>query len=184
VRAVGPAGPAGPVGPHPGTPGPGAGAAAGSGPGQELVVAVAGQVARPGVVRLPPGSRVVDAVAAAGGVAPGGDPGLLNLARPLVDGEQVLVGVEAPATAAPGTPGAGPGAAGPPSAVAPDGRLDLNLATADDLDRLPGVGPVLAERVLAHRARTGRFDSVAALREVDGIGERRFSELERLVTVR
>lgn len=176
----------------PGTPGvtggaPGVGAAGagavGSAPGgtepPEVVVAVAGTVARPGVVRLPAGSRVVDAVEAAGGLLPGTDAGLLNLARVLADGEQVLVGVEPP-------PGAVvPGTAGAPAAPVTDaqGRIDLNRATVADLDELPGVGPVLAERIVAHREQTGRFTSVDQLREVDGIGEGRFADLQARVVV-
>ncbi|MCW2714417.1 MAG: hypothetical protein JWN88_1464 [Frankiales bacterium] len=153
------------------------GATPGAAPGatSELVVAVAGQVARPGVVRLPPGSRVADAVEAAGGVAPGGSPGLLNLARKLVDGEQVLVGVDPP----PGAAGQA-GAATRPSA---SGLLDLNTATASDLDALPGIGPVLAQRIVDWRTDNDRFGSVEQLREVTGIGEAKFQDLKAKVTV-
>jgi competence protein ComEA len=134
----------------------------------ELVVAVAGKVRRPGLVRLPPGSRVDDAVRAAGGLLPGASYGLLNLARHLVDGEQVLVGIAGAA--------AGPaGAAG--------GLLDLNTATAQDLDGLPGIGPVLAERIVAWRTEHGRFGSVDQLREVGGIGESKYAQLKSKVTV-
>lgn len=151
----------------------GAGAGAPSG---EVVVAVAGTVARPGVVRLPAGSRVVDAVEAAGGVLPGADPGLLNLARVLADGEQVLVGVEPP-----------PGSVDPAGGAAPttdaEGRVDLNRATAGDLDELPGVGPVLAERIVAHRERVRPFTGVEELRDVEGIGESRYAELQQRVVV-
>lgn len=128
----------------------------------EVVVAVAGTVVAPGVVRLPAGSRVHDAVQAAGGLTPGAGYGLLNLARKLVDGEQVLVGVDPP-------PGA---AAGSASGAAGGGALvDLNAATAADLDGLPGIGPVLAERIVDWRTEHGRFESVDQLREVPGIGE-------------
>jgi competence protein ComEA len=120
---------------------------------------------------------VVDAVDAAGGVLPGADPGLLNLARVLLDGEQVLVGVEPP-----------PGAVDPvtdAAAVAdPEGRIDLNRASVADLDELPGVGPVLAERIVAHREKAGPFTGVEQLREVDGIGESRYAELQERVVVR
>jgi competence protein ComEA len=137
----------------------------------ELVVSVAGEVVAPGLVRLPPGSRVDDAVRAAGGVAPGADPGLLNLARKLVDGELVLVGVEAP----PGTAGAPGGAAG--------GLLDLNAAGASDFEQLPGIGPVLAERIAEWRTEHGPFRSVDQLREVPGIGESKYAAVKAKVTV-
>lgn len=139
----------------------------------QLVVAVAGKVRRPGVVRLPPGSRVMDAVTAAGGALPGTDLALLNLARKLVDGEQVVVGVASPAVPAPGAQGA-TGAQG--------ALLDLNTATVEQFDALPGVGPVLAQRLLDYRTANGGFRSVDQLREVDGIGESRFQRLKALVT--
>lgn len=148
-----------------GGPLPGASAAADG----QVVVAVAGKVRKPGIVRLPAGSRVDDAVRAAGGLAPGASPGLLNLARRLVDGEQVLVGVEA----APGGPGA----------PAAGGLLDLNTATAEQLDDLPGVGPVLAERIVDWRTEHGRFASVDQLREVSGIGESKYSSMKSKVRV-
>lgn len=148
-----------------GGPLPGASAAADG----QVVVAVAGKVRKPGIVRLPAGSRVDDAVRAAGGLAPGASPGLLNLARRLVDGEQVLVGVEA----APGGPGA----------PAAGGLLDLNTATAEQLDDLPGVGPVLAERIVDWRTEHGRFASVDQLREVSGIGESKYASMKSKVRV-
>lgn len=140
-----------------------------------VVVAVAGKVRRPGLVRLPPGSRVADAIAAAGGVLPGADPGLVNLARKVVDGEQIVVGAAA-------APAAGTAAA-PGSGGAPGELINLNTATAGQLDALPGVGPVLAQRIVDHRTAHGSFRSVDELREVDGIGETRFQRLKKLVTV-
>jgi competence protein ComEA len=154
-----------------GTPLPGTSAAP-TQPPTEVVVAVAGKVARPGLVRLPAGSRVDDAVRAAGGVAAGADVGLLNLARRLVDGEQVLVGVDPPPGAAPAT---GPAEAG--------GPVDLNSATVADLDALPGIGPVLAQRIVDWRTEHGRFTSVEQLREVTGIGESKYADLAAEVTV-
>jgi competence protein ComEA len=157
-----------------GAPLPGPTATASPGPeAADVVVAVAGKVVRPGLVRLPAGSRVDDAVRAAGGPLPGTDPGLLNLARRLVDGEQVLVGVDPP-PAAPGAPGAGP---------SPGGLLDLNRATAAELDALPGIGPVLAQRIVDWRTEHGRFASIEQLREVTGIGESKYAELEDSVSV-
>lgn len=151
-----------------GAPLPGASAGAAGG---EVVVAVAGKVRTPGLVRLPAGSRVDDAVRAAGGPVAGADLGLLNLARRLVDGEQVLVGVDPPA----GAPAAGGGTAG--------GLLNLNAASTSDLDGLPGIGPVLAQRIVDWRTENGPFASVDQLREVTGIGEAKFQDLQAKVTV-
>jgi competence protein ComEA len=145
-------------------------------PAGPLVVSVAGKVARPGLVEVPAGARVADAVSAAGGPLPGVELSGVNLARKVSDGEQIAVGVP-PAPDAGGAPGAG----GSPDA--PGGPLDLNLATAEQLDALPGVGPVTAERILEWRSRNGRFTSVEQLREVEGIGERRFSQLRELVRI-
>ena len=141
-----------------------------------VVVDVVGKVRRPGVYRLPNGSRVDDALAAAGGSLPGVDLSQLNLARKLADGEQVAVGVPGAAAAA-GAPGSGD-ASGAASAL-----IDLNTATAQQLDTLPGVGPVLAQRIVDWRTEHGRFDSVDQLQEVSGIGPSRLADLRSLVTV-
>ncbi|MEU4475411.1 helix-hairpin-helix domain-containing protein [Micromonospora sp. NPDC023888] len=145
--------------------------ASGSG---ELVVAVAGKVRKPGLVRLPAGSRLADAVQAAGGPLPGVDVALLNPARKVTDGELIVVGVTPPPVpGGPATGGAAP-AAGP---------LNLNTATLAQLDALPGVGPVLAQRILDHRDQHGGFKAVGDLRQVDGIGDARYEQLKDLVTV-
>jgi competence protein ComEA len=144
-----------------------------------IVVDVVGAVAQPGVVRLREGSRVVDAISAAGGVLPGTETSGLNLARLVADGEQVAVGIP-PAGPSPGP--SGPVAASSPAASTGD-PLDLNTATASDLERLPGVGPVLAGRIIEWRTRNGRFASVDELNEVSGIGEATFAELAPLVRV-
>lgn len=141
-------------------------------PTGDIVVSVGGKVARPGVVTLPAGARVDDALTAAGGPTEPEGAGLLNLARPLVDGEQVLVGVEPP-------PGAEPGPAG----VAGDGLVDLNAADASAFEQLSGIGPVLAERIVAWREEHGRFTSVDQLREVSGIGEAKFASVKDAVRV-
>ncbi|WKU08545.1 ComEA family DNA-binding protein [Micromonospora sp. HUAS LYJ1] len=151
-------------------------------PTGELVVAVAGRVRRPGLVRVPAGARVADAVEAAGGALPGTDVALLNPARKVADGELILVGVTAP----PGATGSGAAPAGPaavPGGAAPGGRVNLNTATLAQLDALPGVGPVLAQRILTHRDQHGGFRSVGDLRQVDGIGDARYEQLKDLVTV-
>ncbi|WP_405492970.1 helix-hairpin-helix domain-containing protein [Streptomyces sp. NBC_00096] len=132
----------------PATPAPGTG---------PILVDVSGKVRDPGVRRLPPGSRVEDALAAAGGVRPGTDTTGLNRARVLMDGEQVLVGAPAP------PPGAGGGGA--------PGPLSLGTATAEQLDGLPGVGPVLAQHIVDFRTERGGFRSVEELRQVNGIGD-------------
>ncbi|HWH01343.1 MAG TPA: ComEA family DNA-binding protein [Pilimelia sp.] len=155
--------------------GPVAQAPAPSPSAEQLVVAVAGKVRRPGLVRLPPGARVADAITAAGGPLPGADLSAVNLARRLTDGELVAVGVPGAAEPA-GPPGPGP-------APAPGGRVNLNTATASQLDALPGVGPVLAQRIVAHREQRGAFRAVSDLRAVDGIGAARFEQLKDLVTV-
>ncbi|MFF4626813.1 helix-hairpin-helix domain-containing protein [Streptomyces griseorubiginosus] len=149
--------------------------------GAEIVVDVSGKVREPGVHRLPAGSRVADALKAAGGVRPGTDTDALNRARFLVDGEQVVVGGPAPAPGAGGVPANGAPAApggGPAGAAAP---VSLNTATVDQLDTLPGVGPVLAQHILDYRTQHGGFRSVDELREVNGIGDRRFADLRNLV---
>ncbi|WP_438870652.1 helix-hairpin-helix domain-containing protein [Paractinoplanes bogorensis] len=145
----------------------------------EVVVAVGGKVRKPGLVRLAPGARVADALTAAGGAEPGVDVAVLNLARKVVDGELIMVGVTpppgvvlptGPAAPAGGAPGAG-------------GLVNLNTATLADLDGLPGVGPVLAQRILDARDAQGGFKAVTDLRKVDGIGDARYEQLKDLVTV-
>ncbi|MDW5327356.1 ComEA family DNA-binding protein [Plantactinospora sp. KLBMP9567] len=157
--------------------------APGTAGGGEVVVAVAGKVRRPGLVRLPAGARVADALESAGGPLPGVDVALLNLARKVTDGELILVGVTPP-------PGAGPAGADAPGAPAGavgaqpgGGKVNLNTATVAQLDALPGVGPVLAQRIVAHREEHGGFRSVADLRQVTGIGDARYEDLKDLVTV-
>jgi len=146
-----------------------------------VVVSVVGKVARPGLVSVAEGARVADVLTAAGGPQPGVDVSQLNLARRVGDGEQIAVGIPAapdalPAAAAP----AGGGSAG---GAVPVGPIDLNGAGVDQLDTLPGVGPVTAQRIVEWRTRNGRFARVEQLREIDGIGERRFEQLRALVRV-
>ena len=154
----------------------GTGPTAGAGPGAsgQVAVHVAGRVRHPGLVRLPAGSRVQDAITAAGGVTSGADLDAVNLARRLTDGEQVRV--PGPGDPAPPPPDA---AAGPATPSAP---LDLNTATVEQLDTLPGVGEVTAGRIVAYRS-AHPFTTVDELLEVPGIGQRRFEQLKDLVTV-
>ena len=145
-------------------------------PSALMLVHVAGAVRRPGLVELPAAARVADALDAAGGPTRNAELASVNLARPLVDGEQLVVlarGQHAPLAApAPGGPGA-----------ASNAPIDLNTATLEQLDTLPGVGPVLAQRILDWRTEHGRFSSKEELREVSGIGEATYADLEPLVRV-
>jgi competence protein ComEA len=149
-----------------------AGAATAAQPGGLLAVDVAGAVRHAGLLHLEPGSRVADAIRAAGGALPGANLDAVNLARKLVDGEQILV----PAHGQPPL-GITPGGAAPPT-----GPLDLNTATAEQLDTLPGVGPATARRIVDYRS-AHPFASVEELKQVPGIGERRYEVLKDLVTV-
>jgi len=149
-----------------------------------VVVSVVGRVAAPGVVSLPAGARVADALTAAGGAVADTDLSSLNLARRLTDGEQLHVGVPVPPGVLPPplpAPGAGAGAA--PVGGEPAGKINLNTATLDQLDTLPGVGEVTAKRIVDWRTRHGTFGAVEQLREVEGIGETRFSRLREQVVV-
>ncbi|MEU9887459.1 ComEA family DNA-binding protein [Sphaerisporangium sp. NPDC051011] len=142
----------------------------------QVIVHVTGKVKKPGIVTLPSGSRVADAVKAAGG-ARSGETGALNLARKLVDGEQIVVGAPAGATIVT-APAPIPGVGEAPVEV-----LDLNTATPSQLETLPGVGEVLAARIVEYRQSHAGFRSVAQLREVTGIGERKFADLRDKVRV-
>ena len=142
-----------------------------------VFVHVAGAVATPGVYELPAGARVGDALDAAAGPAEDADLDAINMARHLTDGEQLFVPALGEA------PPSGPAASGPRGALRPDGRLDLNRATAAELEELPRIGPVLAERIVTHRDNAGPFPNVDALLEVPGIGEKLLAALVDLVAV-
>lgn len=147
-----------------------------------VVVHVVGQVASPGVVQLPVGSRVDDAIRAAGGATARADLAALNLARIVIDGEQVVVPAPGDEPSGPGgTPPAGRTAGG--AAGSASGTLDLNDADAAALDALPGIGPVLAGRIVDWRTANGRLTSVDQLGEVDGIGPTLLAKLRPLVRV-
>ncbi|BBZ51869.1 ComEA family DNA-binding protein [Mycobacterium heidelbergense] len=165
-------------------------------PAQPVVASVVGLVHTPGLVTLAPGARVADALQAAGGPVNGADTIGLNMARPVGDGEQIVVGLapapgqptalgssvasgSAPASGAPRPAGPGSGAVKPKAA----GALDLNTATAEQLDALPGVGPVTAAAIVAWRQANGKFTSVDQLADVDGIGPARLDKLRSLVRV-
>ncbi|MET7281619.1 ComEA family DNA-binding protein [Kribbella sp. NPDC005582] len=142
-------------------------------PPATLVVHVAGKVHRPGLVRAPTGSRVADALSLAGGPLRGVDLSSLNLARQLTDGEQIVVGLPAQPT----------GTATPDGAQPPTTPLNLNTATAPQLDALPGVGPVLAQRIIDYRTQNGPFTTVDQLQEVPGVGPKKFDSLKPHVRI-
>ncbi|TCJ28089.1 helix-hairpin-helix domain-containing protein [Nocardioides jejuensis] len=146
----------------------------------QVVVHVAGKVRRPGIVVLSPGARVIDAVKAAGGARHGVDLGAINLARLLVDGEQILVGVgPAPGAAAGASAADGAGGAG----VDSSGTVNLNTASESQLEELPGVGPVTAAAIVTYREEHGAFASVDQLLDVSGIGEATLAEIAPHATV-
>ena len=135
-----------------------------------LVVDVVGAVRQPGLYRLPQGSRIADAVARAGGATAKAELALVNLAAPLADGTQIVVPARSPVgAAAPATPGA------------PAGPVHLNTATLEQLDALPGVGPVTAQKILDYRQQHGAFSSVDELDAIPGIGPKRLDQLRDLV---
>jgi competence protein ComEA len=143
-------------------------------PPRELVVHVAGAVVQPGLYRLPDGSRVDDAIDEAGGARPKAALDLVNLAAPVVDGQQVLVPLRGSVEASPAqTPAAGAAGAG--------GKVHLNSATLEQLDQLPGIGPVTARQILSYREANGAFGSVDELDAVPGIGPARLEQLRPLV---
>ena len=144
----------------------------------DLFVHVAGWVRQPGVYELRQGNRVIDAIRLAGGARRGADLSVLNLAAPLTDGQQVLVPRPAPEGAPPAvlpTTGASPGS--------PTGLVNVNTATAEELETLPGIGEVLAATIIQYREEHGPFTSVDQLLDVSGIGEVTLEEIRELVTV-
>jgi competence protein ComEA len=171
-----------------------------------IVVSVVGRVVTPGLVSLPAGARVADAIRAAGGAQPGVDLSALNLARKLADGEQIYAGIPVPAGATGDQAAAGPADSGDPAgapqsaspggsaapdrkgkksgkaAATPDEKVNLNTATADQLESLPGVGPATAQRIVGYRSQHGQFNSIDQLRQVGGIGDGKFSKIKDLVT--
>jgi len=170
---------------------PPTGSPAATGPQEPVVVSVVGLVHKPGLVTLPPGARIADAVTAAGGTLDGADLIGLNMAQRVSDGVQIVVGI-APAPGQPPTLGSGvtqstgqpppPTSSRSPSAAA-TGPLDLNTATVEQLDALPGIGPVTAAAIVAWRDANGRFSSIDQLGDVDGIGPARLEKLRSLVRV-
>ena len=152
-----------------------------------VVVHVLGAVRKPGLVTLTSGSRVHDAIAAAGGLTGKADPGELNLAQAVTDGQQIVVGTKnKPAgevrnggPGGGGSPGAGAGGSAPGSGQ----PVDLNTAGLAELEELPGVGPVMAGKIVAWRTENGRFSRVEELQEIDGVGPKTYAKLAPLCRV-
>ena len=145
-----------------------------------LSVYVSGAVAQPGVYNLPQGSRVQDAIRAAGEALPDADLGALNLAAPLEDGDRVEVPLIGAAGSSQPTPGISRFATG----GATGGPVDINSATQEALEGLPGIGPTLARRIIDYRQANGPFASIEAIQDVEGIGPGIFEEIKELITVR
>jgi len=137
-----------------------------------LIINVAGKVKNPGVYQLPPGSRVVDALEAAGQQLKGVDISDINLARVLVDGEQILIGSNRTVS--------GKVAA---KKITIDNPLDINRATIAQLDTLPGIGPVTAQRIIDYRTKAGRINAVDELKKISGLGGVKFEEIKALLRV-
>jgi competence protein ComEA len=137
-----------------------------------LIINVAGKVKNPGVYQLPQGSRVVDAIEAAGKQLKGVDISDINLARILVDGEQILVGGSRVVS----------GKAAPKKITA-DNPLDINRASIAQLDTLPGIGPVTAQRIIDYRTKVGRINTVDELKKISGLGGAKFEEIKNLLRV-
>lgn len=139
---------------------------------RELVVYVCGAVQRPAVCRLKTGARVMDALAAAGGAAADADTSRLNLARPLADGERIYVARAGEAMAA-----------GEGDDLTQDAKVNINRASVDELDTLPGIGPAIGERIVNYRREHGRFERIEQLQDIDGIGPSKFKDLKDRVVV-
>ncbi|NDD78731.1 MAG: ComEA family DNA-binding protein [Actinobacteria bacterium] len=138
----------------------------------QLIINVAGKVLNPGVYQLPQGSRVIDALKAAGNQLKGVDISDINLARVLVDGEQILIGASNHASLK-----------AKPKKITVDNPLDLNRATLAQLDTLPGIGPVTSQRIIDYRKKVGRINSVDELKKISGLGGAKFEEIKPLLRV-
>jgi competence protein ComEA len=138
----------------------------------ELIINVAGKVQYPGVYQLPQGSRVIDALNAAGNQLKGVDISDINLARVLVDGEQILIGANKQQ-----------GLKVKPKKITADNPLDINRATLSQLDTLPGIGPVTGQRIIDYRTKVGRINSIDELKKISGLGGAKFEEIRLLLRV-
>jgi len=148
-----------------------------------LMIDVRGAVNKPGVYTLTVGSRVQDAITFAGDVLSNADTRALNLARKLNDGEQIYVPLVGEATIAPPTAVSKSSAARTPTAQAPQGKININTATLEQLDALPGIGPAIAQRIIDYRTQNGNFKKIDDLKNVRGIGDALFDQIKDLVTL-
>jgi competence protein ComEA len=148
--------------------------------GRLLVVDVAGEVRQPGVYRVPAGSRADAAVQRAGGITPHAERSAVNLAMPLHDGQQIVVPRRGAAPTTAGATASGGSTSGAPGS-APSQPISLSTATVEQLDTLDGIGPTLATRIVQYRDAHGGFRSVDELRQVSGIGDKRFAALRKAV---
>ncbi len=172
------AGPGRTSSPAPGASGGARGGAGSETPASVLLVHVLGAVARPGIVELRPGARVVDAIASAGGLAADADAGGVNLVRPVSDGEQLVVPREGEVIAPQAT-----GVGGGPAGASAGSLVNVNLASATELQSLPRIGPALAQRIVDWREAHGSFAAPADLMKVSGIGQTLFDGLKDLITI-
>ncbi len=147
-----------------------------------ILVDVRGAVAEPGVYSLPVGSRVQDALKSAGGTLPDAETREFNLARKLNDGEQIYVRTSAEATSAPlVTPGKSDRSL--PAVKTPTGPININTATVEELDALPGIGPAIGQRIVDYRTQNGPFQKIEDIKQVRGIGDAIFEQIKDLITV-
>ncbi len=148
-------------------------------------VDVRGAVAKPGVYALPSGSRVQDAVTLAGDLVSGAEIRNINMARKLNDGEQLYIPATGEATAAPPTTAPAPakGEKAPTPTKTPLGKININTATAEELDLLPGIGPAIAERIIQYRTENGPFKAPEDLKKVRGIGDALYNQMKDKITV-
>jgi len=144
-----------------------------------LMVHLSGAVLHPGVYALPPGSRIQDGIQAAGGLNEGADTSLLNLAAPIQDGERVYVPSES--LAPPTSSGMLPLPSQEPNA--PSTLININTASAGELESLPGIGPTLAQRIIEYRTSHGPFTNIEAIQDVSGIGPAKFEQIKQLISV-
>jgi len=145
-----------------------------------LVVHVTGAVAEPGVYDLPAGARVLDALEAAGGLLPEAEPGSLNQAAPLTDGDQVIVAAASSEVGSVSDDGPGPSSSGAPP---PGGLVNINTAGLEELESLPGIGPSIAQRIIDYREANGPFSKTADIVNVSGIGPATFEQIKDRITV-
>lgn len=145
----------------------------------QILVDVRGAVVKPDIYKLPKGSRVEDALNAAGGASPDANLDRMNMVKTLSDGEQIVVPTRAPSTATPAPTSAN----ATPASASVSNKININAASAQDLDKLPGIGPALAQRIIDYRNANGPFKKIEDLKNVSGIGDKLFDQIKDLITV-